>query len=114
MTWQKMIGGRLKSDLNFSNTVVWNNLPLPVVSEKDRVNICELGKDVLTARQESPDQSLSTTYDPEKLKPDLVNAHERLDKSVDALFGLGGAEVTDAERQQALVTSFIALTTTAF
>ena len=114
MTWQKMIGGRLKSDPNFSNTVVWNNLPLPVVSEKDRVNICELGKDVLTARQESPDQSLSTMYDPEKLKPDLVNAHERLDQSVDALFGLGGAEVTDAERQQALVTSFIALTTTAF
>ena len=114
MTWQKMIGGRLKSDPNFSNTVVWNNLPLPAVSEKDRVNICELGKDVLTARQESPDQSLSTMYDPENLKPDLVNAHERLDQSVDALFGLGGAEVTDAERQQALVTSFIALTTTAF
>ena len=114
MTWQKMIGGRLKSDPNFSNTVVWNNLPLPVVSEKDRVNICELGKGVLTARQESPGQSLSTMYDPEKIKPDLVNAHERLDQSVDALFGLGGAEVTDAERQQALVTSFIALTTTAF
>ena len=113
MTWQKMIGGRLKSDPNFSNTVVWNNLPLPVVSEKDRVNICELGKDVLAARQESLDQSLSTMYAPEKLRPDLVAAHERLDQAVDALFGLGGAEVTDVERQQVLVASFHALTSTA-
>lgn len=29
ITWQKAVGGRLKNDCNFSNTVVWNNLPLP-------------------------------------------------------------------------------------
>src|SRR5699024_6962353 len=28
ITWQKTVGGRLKSDYRFSNTIVWNNLPL--------------------------------------------------------------------------------------
>jgi hypothetical protein len=31
ITWQKFAGGRLESRLRFSNTVVWNNFPLPEV-----------------------------------------------------------------------------------
>jgi len=36
IAWQKGIGGRLKSDPNFSNTLVWNNLPLPPVDDAQR------------------------------------------------------------------------------
>src|SRR5699024_8806137 len=33
LAWQRAVGGRIKSDLRFSATIVWNNLPLPEVSE---------------------------------------------------------------------------------
>lgn len=29
MAWQRTVGGKIKSDLRFSNTVVWNNFPVP-------------------------------------------------------------------------------------
>lgn len=44
ITWQKAVGGRLKSDLNFSNTIVWNNLPLPEVDPKLRAQIIGLDR----------------------------------------------------------------------
>lgn len=45
--WQKAVGGRLKSDIRFSSTIVWNNLPLPEVSAELREQIIEAGKRVL-------------------------------------------------------------------
>ena len=39
MTWQMTIGGRLESRLRFANKVVWNTLPLPEVSDKQRAAI---------------------------------------------------------------------------
>src|SRR5699024_6000292 len=29
MTWQQSVGGRIKSDLRFSNTLTWNTFPVP-------------------------------------------------------------------------------------
>lgn len=44
MAWQKGIGGRLKSDCNFSNTLVWNTLPLPPVDTAMHAAIVAAGK----------------------------------------------------------------------
>lgn len=33
MTWQQTSGGRLESRCRFSNTVAWNNLPLPALDD---------------------------------------------------------------------------------
>ena len=43
-SWQKLVGGRLKSDLNFPNKIVWNTLPLPAVSDKQRAAIIAAGR----------------------------------------------------------------------
>ena len=50
MAWQRAVGGTLESRLRFSATVVWNNLPLPEVSEKMREQIIEAGRRVCEAR----------------------------------------------------------------
>ncbi|WP_241519543.1 DNA methyltransferase [Bifidobacterium callitrichidarum] len=42
MAWQKAVGGRIKSDCRFSNTIVWNNLPLPRLSETAKAKIMAL------------------------------------------------------------------------
>lgn len=87
ITWQKAIGGRLESRLNFSNTVVWNNLPLPGISDDLRLQIIEAGKLILEARAKFPGRSLADHYNPLAMDRELLGAHASLDKLVDKAFG---------------------------
>lgn len=55
---QRAVGGALESRLRFSNTVVWNSLPLPDVDDKLRQQVIEAGKGVIAARELHPERSL--------------------------------------------------------
>lgn len=87
ITWQRAVGGRIKSDLRFSNTVVWNNLPLPQVNDSLHQKIIEAGQGVLNAREKYPDSSLADLYHPLAMPPELRKAHRSLDRVVDLAFG---------------------------
>lgn len=87
MTWQKAIGGRLKSDCSFSNTLVWNTLPLPAISNQLHNDIAIAGKNILASRANHPSQSLADLYTPRLMPLDLRRAHENLDQLVDRAFG---------------------------
>lgn len=102
MAWQKAVGGRLKSDPGFSNTVVWNTLPLPAVDDAMRTKIIEAGKAVLSARANHPGQSLADLYDPDYMPVDLRKAHEALDKVVDVAFGASNPCRSEDERLEVL------------
>ena len=98
ITWQKAVGGRLKSDLNFSNKIVWNTLPLPEVSDKERAAIIAAGQGVLDARAEQPGASLADMYNPLAMAPSLLKAHRVLDRAVDRAFGAKKPLETNEER----------------
>ena len=98
MSWQKLVGGRLKSDLNFSNKIVWNTLPLPEVSDKQRAEIIAAGQGVLDARAEQPGVSLADMYNPLAMAPSLLKAHRVLDRAVDRAFGARKALETNEQR----------------
>lgn len=85
--WQETMGGRLLEGCRFSSTVVWNNLPVPVLDKKTRQQLIEAGQLVLAARVAHPNSSLKTLYDPKCMPLDLKQAHEELDKIVDVAFG---------------------------
>ncbi len=85
--WQETMGGRLLEGCRFSSTVVWNNLPVPVLDKKTRQQLIEAGQLVLAARVAHPNSSLKTLYDPKYMPLDLRQAHEELDKIVDVAFG---------------------------
>lgn len=87
IVWQAAVGGRLKSDYRFSNTVVWNNLPLPALDDETRTALIEAGRNVLVARANHPGQSLADLYDPDYMPTDLRAAHRELDKVADVAFG---------------------------
>lgn len=87
ITWQRTVGGRLKSDLNFANTLTWNTFPVPELSDKDRETIIDGGMFVLEARAKFPDRSLADHYQPLAMDPDLLKAHDKLDRAVDKAFG---------------------------
>ena len=106
IAWQKAIGGRFKSDPNFSNTIVWNTLPLPEVDAKTHEAICEAGRGVLAARALHPERSLADHYNPLAMSPDLIRAHRALDVVIDKALGVKG-QVDDATRLSALFRSYV-------
>ena len=110
ITWQKTIGGRLKSDPSFSNTLVWNNLPLPDVPEKLRGQIIQAGQEILDVRAQHPERSLADHYNPLAMDPALVAAHNNLDRYVDKAFGAKQALHTNEERQAILLQRYQEMT----
>ena len=112
MTWQMTIGGRLESRLRFANKVVWNTLPLPAVSDKQRTAIIAAGQGVLEARAEQPEVSLADMYNPLAMAPSLLKAHRALDRAVDRAFGARKALETNEQRLAILFKRYQEMTAT--
>lgn len=88
--WMRTVTGRLKSDYNYGNTTVYNNLVWPEVSGTQRAQIESLAQAVLDARANHPEATLADLYDPDNdfLYYDLVRAHRALDEAVERAYGL--------------------------
>ena len=112
ITWQRAVGGHMKSDLRFSNKIVWNTLPLPEVSDKQRAEIIAAGQGVLDARAEQPGASLADMYNPLAMAPSLLKAHRILDRAVDRAFGAKKALETNEERLALLFKRYQEMTAT--
>ncbi|MDR2973559.1 MAG: N-6 DNA methylase [Propionibacteriaceae bacterium] len=107
IAWQRAVGGRLKSDFRFSNTLVWNNLPLPPVSDDLRQSIIDAGKHILEIRSRYPGESLANLYDMRAgMQPDLIEAHEQLDVVVDRAFGAKRRLHSDDDRLALLFSNY--------
>ncbi|GHU31078.1 methylase [Spirochaetia bacterium] len=87
MAWMRQVCGRLKSDYRYSATIVYNNFPWPTPTEKQRKTIETVAQAVLDARALFPTSSLADLYDPTAMPPELVKAHQKLDKAVEAAYG---------------------------
>lgn len=110
MAWQKTVGGRLKSDLRFSNTLVWNTFPVPELSDKQREGIVKAGKKVLEARELHPERPLAEHYAPLSMAPELVKAHDALDREVDKVFGAPRKLTNERQRLELLFSNYQRLT----
>lgn len=112
MAWQSTVGGRLESRLRFSNTIVWNNLPIPAFSTETRQALIAAGKAVESARDAHLDMTLAELCRPEAMPADLRAAHTALDRETDRAFGVLGNARTLAERQRLLFDRYGQLTDT--
>ncbi|MFE9453272.1 class I SAM-dependent DNA methyltransferase [Streptomyces sp. NPDC006739] len=102
LTWQRTVGARMKSDPSFTNTIVWNTLPLPPVSQDLRNQIALAGKSILAARDLAPDKSLADHYKANSMDAALLAAHDALDALVDEAFGSADRCRSEQERQTVL------------
>jgi len=87
MAWVRYICGRLKSDYRYSASIVYNNYPWPSTSDKHKNAIETAAQSVLDARNKYPDLSMATLYGSNTMIPELVKAHQKLDKAVEAAYG---------------------------
>ena len=81
-----MVTGRLKSDYNYSGTLVYNTFPWPQASADAQADITELAKNILRARASNSGKTLAELYDPDKMPDNLRQAHQALDAAVDKLY----------------------------
>ena len=85
MAWTRYIGGRLKSDYQYSVGINYNTFPMPP-KDSDLSRLESLAQAVLDARTAHPDATLADLYDPDLMPPNLRRAHQALDRAVDRLY----------------------------
>jgi hypothetical protein len=87
MVWMKATCGRMKSDFQYSASIVYNNFPFPENPTEKQIKAIETAaQNVFNARAEFPDSSLADLYDPLTMPPALTKAHNELDKAVDLAY----------------------------
>ena len=102
MAWMRHVCGRMKSDYQYSNSIVYNNFPWPENPGKSKIATVEkAAKAVLDARTEFQNATLADLYDPNTMPPLLLKAHKQLDKAVDAAYGRTNF-ATELERMEVL------------
>ena len=106
ITWQRTVGGRLKSDLRFASTLTWHTFPVPALDTQTRQKIITAGKKVISAREIHPERSLAEHYNPFAMDLELLKAHDALDREVDKAFGAERKLSNERQRQELLFASY--------
>ena len=85
--WMTYVAGRMKSDYQYSNAIVYNNYPWPQkLSDKKRQTVEDAAQAVLDVRETHPDATLADLYDPLSMPTNLTKAHAKLDRAVDRCY----------------------------
>ena len=84
MTWLRTVGGRLKSDHQYSASMVYNTFPWPDAGPDPAVE--HAAQQLLDRRAAHPQRSLAELCDPRRAPADLLAAHAELDRAVDRLY----------------------------
>lgn len=86
----RQVAGRLKSDYQYSNTIVYNNFIWPEPSDKVKEEVEQRARAVLDVREAQQGATLAEMYSPdnEAFFPDLMRAHRELDAAVEAAYGV--------------------------
>ncbi len=87
MVWMKATCGRMKSDFQYSASIVYNNFPFPVNPNEKQIKTIEAAaQNIFDARAGFPNSSLADLYNPLTMPPALTKAHNELDKAVDLAY----------------------------
>lgn len=109
MAWTRAVGGRMKTDYRYSNTIVYNNFPIPTLSSATKEKLTEAALRVLDVREYHCERTLAELYDPDLMPKDLRLAHQAVDDLVDAIYSKRGYE-TDEQRLSDLFAMYETLT----
>lgn len=109
MVWTRAVGGRMREDYQYSNTIVYNNFPLPLLSEPVKEELTLAALRVLDVREYHCERTLAELYDPDLMPADLRSAHAEVDHLVDSIYSDRPYE-TDEQRLADLFAMYEAVT----
>lgn len=97
MAWVNAVSGRMEMRYQYSNTIVYNNFPVPPLSEKVKEKLTVAALRVLDVREYHCERTLAELYDPDRMPDDLREAHAEVDALVDSIYSNKPFE-TDEQR----------------
>ncbi len=111
--WMRTVAGRMKSDFQYSNNIVYNNFPWPSPTAAQRERVEERAGAIVAARaRHLPPRGMNTLadlYDPLTMPAELARAHAELDRAVDRCYRADAIQ-SDRERVEHLFRLYEQLT----
>lgn len=95
--WMRTVAGRMKSDYQYSASVVYNTFPWPKPTEKQKQTIEKTAQAILDARALYPNSSLADLYDELTMPKELRKAHQENDKAVMEAYGFDWKKMTESD-----------------
>ena len=89
MAWLSAVGGKMETRYRYSNTIVYNNFPVPDLKPKTKEQLTETALRILDVREYYCENTLAELYDPDKMPELLREAHNNNDALVDKLYQRG-------------------------
>lgn len=109
MAWLGAVGGRIKTDYRYGAYIVYNNFPVPPLSDSITEQLTVAALKVLDVREYHCERTLAELYDPDLMPADLRQAHDEVDALVDSLYSKKPYE-TDEQRLSDLFAMYEAMT----
>lgn len=97
MTWIRTVAGALETRIRYSNTIVYNNFPVPQLTAGAKEQLTVAALRVLDVREYHSEKTLEGLYDPDFMPDDLRLAHQELDDLVDSIYSKRGFD-SDEQR----------------
>lgn len=101
IVWVRAIAGRLKTDMQYSNTLCYNTFPFPEINAKQKQLLTEYVFAVLDERAKFPEKTMAWLYNPETMPEGLQQAHHELDLAIERIYRLRPFD-SDADRLEYL------------
>lgn len=109
MAWVNSVSGRMEMRYQYSNTIVYNNFPVPPLSDTLKEQLTLAALRILDVREYHCERTLAELYDPDLMPADLRAAHAEVDALVDSLYNKKEYE-TDEQRLSDLFAMYEAMT----
>ena len=110
LVWIATVCGKLKTDFRYSNTLGWNTFPVPTLTEKNKADLTRCAENILLSREAHFPKTIADLYDPEKMPPNLREAHEQNDETLERIY-IGRRFKNDTERLEKLFELYTKMTT---
>jgi len=107
--WGETTSGKLKTDLNYSNTLTWNTFPIPNLTNKNKADLTLCAENILLAREAHFPATIADLYDHENMPEDLLRAHECNDEVLERIY-IGRRFKNDTERLEKLFALYTKMT----
>ena len=109
LTWVATVCARMRTDYSYTNTLGWNTLPVPALTEKNKRDLKRCAEDILLAREAHFPATIADLYDPDNMPADLRAAHERNDEVLERIY-IGRRFRNDTERLEKLFELYTKMT----
>ncbi|WP_373289762.1 type IIL restriction-modification enzyme MmeI, partial [Polymorphobacter multimanifer] len=111
--WLGAVCARFETRYSYSNTIGWNCLPVPILTEQNKADLAQCAEDILLAREHYFPATIADMYDPERMDtefPRVRAAHEANDEVLERIY-IGRRFKNDTERLEKLFDLYTKMTT---